>query len=201
MSPTGAVRPQFVLPVLVLANVLREENANFFLAWTITTVVSTVPLIVGRVLVVEGSRKVGTNRQITTSLASALSLMVVAIIASVPVSKLMIEFYGEEFRLAADLLPRLVLGCLPWAVTAISLSVARVRHDHLGSVLVTTGLAVSLLVLGLVLVPRDGAVGAANAWLLSNTFSSLIALAVLHRNLRPDREVAPGSRSATAIAK
>ena len=200
MSHLALFAPQFVLPVLVLADVNPEVNANFFLAWTITTVVSIVPVIVGRVLVVEGSRTAGINRQIRTGLVFAVSLMVVAVILAFPISRVMIEVYGEEFTLAADLLPRLVLGCLPWAVIAIALSAARVRHDHVGSVLVTTALAVSLVVLGLALVSRDGAVGAANAWLLSNTFSSLIAVAVLHRNLRSDRGIASGSHSATAMA-
>ena len=102
--------------------------------------------------------------------------MVVGAILATLGRELIVTLYGPEYQEAADVLPWLVAAAIPWAVTSVYLTEARVRHRSGATVLITAVLSLAILVPALVLVPEDGIDGAATAFLAGNIVAAIVAL-------------------------
>ena len=95
------------------------------------------------------------------------------------------------------MLPALVAAAIPWAVTSVYLTEARVRHRSAATVLITVVLSLAILVPALVLVPEDGIDGAATAFLVGNIVAAIVALGT-HLQIRRTADGAdPGHRRPT----
>lgn len=56
VAALASTAPQFVLPLVVVANVASSTYASFFLAWTMTGMVFLVPGAISQILLVEGAK-------------------------------------------------------------------------------------------------------------------------------------------------
>jgi O-antigen/teichoic acid export membrane protein len=168
--------PQFALPVIVLVNVDAVANANFFVAWSIAAVAFILPVTIGRVLLAEGSRTEQLLEAHTmTAFRLGVALMAIAAAGAFLLRPLMVVAYGSDYHPAARILPALVLGGIPWSITAIALGRARVRHDHVGTVAMTATLAVTIIGAAIVEVPSAGLDGVVKAWLVGTVASAVVA--------------------------
>jgi O-antigen/teichoic acid export membrane protein len=176
--------PTFAMPVIVLANVSAEDNASFYVAWGVASVACFVPTAIGQALLAEGGRDGAHVRsQVRLAILVAGGLMVIGAVIATIGRDLIVTLYGEDYQDAADILPALVLAAVPWAVTSVYLTEARVRHRSAATVLITVVLSTAILVPALVLVPEDGIEGAATAFLFGNIVAALVALAA-HLQIR-----------------
>jgi O-antigen/teichoic acid export membrane protein len=180
-----AQAPQFALPVLVLREVSSDENASFYMAFGVATVVFLLPHMVGQVLLVEGGRD-GADLDDQFRLALVLSTALMAVIALVTWagSGLVTVVYGEDYADAREILPVLVGAGVFWALTSSCLARARVLEDSVSTMAITTSFAVATLVPAVVLVPEHGGGGATAAWLFGNMVAAAVALATLARRRR-----------------
>ena len=92
--------------------------------------------------------------------------------------------YGEGYRDAAHLLPRMMLAGVPWALTSLYLSEARILHRHVATVAITVTLTLAIIGPALVLVPDRGIEGAADAWLGGNVVAAVVAVALTFMSRR-----------------
>jgi len=167
-----------LLPVLVLSTVTSEENAVFFIAWSIATTVAIIPRTISQTLLVEGGREGGSVRaQTKVALGLAGGFGVVATIGGVLVGPfLVVALYGRPYQGSAELLPVFLAASVPWAVLSVLLAVARIRKDNLTTVLSTSVFALGVLVPASVLVPQRGSDGASAAWLLGAVLGAAAAV-------------------------
>ena len=169
--------PTFVMPVIVLVNVSADDNASFYVAWGVAAVSCYVPTAIGQALLAEGGRDGAHLRaQVRLAIVVAGGLMVVGAVIATVCRQLLVTLYGEEYQQAADILPALVFAAVPWAVTSVYLTEARVRHRSAATVLITVVLSTAILVPALILVPEDGIEGAATAFLFGNIVAAIVAL-------------------------
>lgn len=107
----AAQGPQFALPVIVLVNVTPEQNAAFYVAWGITTIVFLIPHTIGQVLLVEGGRD-GSDlgQQVRLTMAAAVGVMGLISIAGAAVPGLVETVYGESASDAVPLVPWFLLA-------------------------------------------------------------------------------------------
>ncbi|MBI2708373.1 MAG: hypothetical protein HYX34_01560 [Actinobacteria bacterium] len=186
--------PQFLVPVVVAVKVRAETYAYFYLAWTMTSVVFLIPGTIAQVLLVE-SAKSDTSEQRRRSreaflLAGGIALG--AFLVSLPVARASGLVFGRPYRPMRNVLPPLMLGCIPWAVAAIALAEARLRHDLRSILGITLATGTATVGLTFLLVPRSGVSGAVQAWLVGNSIGAAVAL-LLRRRRRPpmqDEELA-----------
>ncbi len=179
LSHLAILAPQFILPVIVFINVRPVTYANFFLAWSIAAVAFILPVTIGRVLLVEGSREraeAGTTRKATLL---AVGAMIVATIGAGLLALLLPSIYGASYTEAGRILPWLVAGGIPWSVTSIALARARVLADSISIVVMTAFAAVSVLGLAMALVPSRELDGAVAAWCLGNAVASAVAVVLV----------------------
>jgi len=171
--------PTFAMPVIVLINVDADLNASFYVAWGVAALACYVPTAIGQALLAEGGRDGAHLRsQVRLGIVVAGGLMVLGAAAATLGRDLIVTLYGADYREAADVLPALVVAAVPWAVTSIYLTEARVRHRSGATVLITAVLSLAILVPALVLVPEDGIEGAATAFLVGNIVAAVVALGI-----------------------
>jgi O-antigen/teichoic acid export membrane protein len=176
--------PQFAMPVIVLVHVEASENASFYVAWGVAALACYVPTAIGQALLSEGGRDGAKVRsQVRLAVVVAGGLMVVGAAIATVGRDLVVTLYGDDYQAAADILPPLVIAAIPWAVTSVYLTEARVRHRSAATVLITAVLSVAILLPALILVPEDGIDGAATAFLAGNLLASVVALAT-HLQIR-----------------
>jgi O-antigen/teichoic acid export membrane protein len=169
--------PTFAMPVIVLANVSADDNASFYVAWGVAAVACYVPMAIGQALLAEGGRDGAHVRsQVRLAIVVAGGLMLVGAIIATLGRDLIVTLYGEDYQQAADILPPLVAAAVPWAVTSVYLTEARVRHRSAATVLITVVLSTAILIPALILVPEDGIEGAAAAFLFGNLVAAIVAL-------------------------
>ena len=175
--------PTFVLPPLIVAPQVSDASyADFYVAFSITTVIFLVPHTLGQVLLVEGGKGgASLAHQVRLGLVLATGLMVVVAVLVQLGSGLLTVVYGEDYQSAADILPTMVTAGVAWAVTSIYLTKARVEENASAIVTIAVTLAVAILVPALVLTSRDGIEGAAQAWLLGNVIAAAVAVLVSAR--------------------
>jgi O-antigen/teichoic acid export membrane protein len=171
--------PTFAMPVIVLINVDADRNASFYVAWGMAAMACYVPMAIGQALLAEGGRDGAHLRaQVRLAILVAGGLMVLGTLIATVGRSLVVTLYGEDYREASRILPALVAASIPWAITSVYLTEARVRHRSGATVAITLALTVAILGPALVLVPDHGLGGAAAAFLGGNLVASVVALAV-----------------------
>jgi O-antigen/teichoic acid export membrane protein len=95
---------------------------------------------------------------------------------SVGVGPVLARVYGSDYGPVATLLPILMAGTVPFAVTMTVLTAARIREHSPSTVGTAVALAVAVLVPTLLLTANHGALGAAWGWTIGNTIAAAIAL-------------------------
>lgn len=176
--------PMFAMPVIVLVNVGAKGNASFYVAWGVVSLACYVPTAIGQALLTEGGRDgAHLKAQVRLALLAALGLMILGASVATLARDLLTTLYGEDYQSAADVLPRLVAAAIPWAITSIYLTEARVRHHTAATVAMTISLSVCILLPALLLVPDDGLDGAANAFLGGNLVAAVVAVIAHRRGL------------------
>ncbi len=121
--------PTFAMPVVVLVNVGADQNASFYVAWGVAALACYVPTAIGQALLAEGGRDGAHLRsQVRLAIVVAGGLMVAGAAVATLGRDLVTTLYGPDYQDAADVLPPLVLAAIPWAITSVYLTEARVLH-------------------------------------------------------------------------
>lgn len=169
--------PTFAMPVIVLINVRADRNASFYVAWGMAALAAYVPMAIGQALLAEGGRDGAHLRsQVQLAIVVAGGLMVVGTTIATLGRGIVVSLYGEDYRKASEILPMLVAASIPWAVTSVYLTEARVRHRSGATVAITLALTIAILGPALVLVPDRGLEGAAIAFLGGNIVAAMVAI-------------------------
>lgn len=185
--------PYFALPVIVLVNVNAATNSSFYVAWGIVAIAFYVPSAIGQALLAEGGKDGAHVRsQVRMAMWLAIGLMFVGSLATFLGKSIVIAAYGENYRDAARILPAMMAAGIPWAITSLYLTEARVLHRNVVTVIITITLTAAIIVPALILVPGHGKGhgldGASTSWLIGNCVAAVIATATTWISRRmPDR--------------
>lgn len=175
--------PYFALPVIVLVHVDSATNSSFYVAWGIVAIAFYVPSAIGQALLAEGGKDgVHLRSQMRLALSLAIGLMAVGALVTFAAKGVIVAAYGEDYRDSAHVLPAMMLAGVPWAISSLLLTEARVMHRHVATVTITVTLTLAIIVPALILVPGTGEGhgldGASAAWLVGNVIAALVAIVV-----------------------
>ena len=169
--------PYFALPVIVLVHVDSATNSSFYVAWGIVAIAFYVPSAIGQALLAEGGKDGAQIRsQMRLAMALAIGLMAAGAAVTFLGKGVVVAAYGEGYRESAHVLPAMMLAGVPWAMSSLYLTEARVMHRHASTVIITLTLTGAIVVPALILVPRDGLDGASRAWLVGNVIAALVSI-------------------------
>ena len=182
VSTVLGTAPTYLLPLLVAGVVGREATAYFYIAFSISGLLSIIPTAVSLSLFAHGSRDKTELTHLTfASFRLSLWLLAPAIgLIFVLGGKLLLVFGKAYSTQATKLLWLLALSAFPIAVNSLYFSVRRVQN-RMGYVLICMGVILGVtLGLSVALLPRVGLIGAGIAWLVGQcTAAALIAVLYL----------------------
>lgn len=188
LATISSQAPQFILPLVVAQSVRPSINASFFLAWTLTSLVLLVPGAISQVLLVEGSKDAAggndASHRAREALGFSLGVAALAWLGSLVAGPLVAAIFGSGYDRLARLLPALMAAGIPWAITSVRLSEARIRRDQPATIAITATLGLGIVLPALLTVPDGGTGAAVRAWLLGNVAAAVVATATHHRSRR-----------------
>lgn len=185
--------PYFALPVIVLVHVDSATNSSFYVAWGIVAIAFYVPSAIGQALLAEGGKDGAQLRsQMRLAMTLAVGLMALGTVVTFLGKGVVVAAYGEGYRESAHILPAMMLAGIPWAMSSLYLTEARVMHRHASTVIITLTLTGAIVIPALILVPRDGLDGASQAWLVGNVIAAAVAVVAtaIGRRTTPPRVAA-----------
>lgn len=185
LSQLAVQAPFFVTPLVVALIVGDGENATFYLSWGVMSVVYLGINLLGRTLLVEGSRTtVDVIRQARSTLAVGLTVSVIASLLSFPAGPLMERLYGSEHDDMSTMLPLLMLGTIPWVATRTALAIARAEADTRQTLAVAVWSAATVVGGVAVGAAVGDSVTAATGWLIGSLLALVVSLPTLVAYLR-----------------
>jgi O-antigen/teichoic acid export membrane protein len=188
--------PFFAVPFVVLVHVSAVENARFYLSWGVMSIVYISLQMISQALLVEGGRGGADHRrQAAVAMGVGLAVAGAATVVSLGLGPLLAGLYGPDYGPVATLLPLLMAGTIPFAVTMTTLTIARITEHSYATIAVAVGFAVAVMLPTLLLVAGHGALGAAWGWTLGNTIAAGFSLVAARL-----REQGEGEQVQTAAA-
>jgi polysaccharide pyruvyl transferase WcaK-like protein/O-antigen/teichoic acid export membrane protein len=185
--------PILVLPIIVLSKLGAAAAGFFFIAFQLASLINAVAFAVSQSLFAEGSQ-VGANLQ---RLAVRSAIVVTSLITPIAfglavTGRFFLQFFGRQYaRNAASTLTLLSLAAVPVAVNAWSSTLLKVTKQL--RALVVVNVVYALIICGGAWVAaHKGLTWVGGAWLLGNSVSAVLAIAVLLPELRRRTTTARG---------
>lgn len=172
--------PNFLLPLIVLNVLGAVTNAYFYIAWTFSTIMLTIPFAVSRSLLAEGSSSpVEVKTNIYRTFKFTFTILGLANILIIIFGKFILNLFGAEYAVNGYyILIILSLTSFPFAFVQLFTSLKRIEKDMKPVIVVNIGVAVITIILGYLLMEYLGLIGIGYSWLTANI---LIAIYVLFR--------------------
>ena len=129
-----------ILPVIVLVRLGARPNAFFFVAFTITTTLDLIAIMLGNVLTVECAHDPDRLHTLTRSVVRRLAaILIPSVLLIVVAARPILSIYGANYaRHAATALQVLAAATLLRTSTTLHNSLARV-HRRVGQIAITNG--------------------------------------------------------------
>lgn len=181
------IAPATILPLMTVNLLGAEATAYFWMAWTVASLLFTIPLGVAQSLFAEGSHdEAGLSHHAGRALRFGLLLLVPAVILVLAFSsQILLMFGGLYSQNATPLLRILAISALPVGINSIYFGVARVEKRLKAVVGLSAFVAVATLGLAYLLLPSLGINGVGVAWLASQ---GAVAVALAAYWLRRQRQ-------------
>ncbi|RLE76814.1 MAG: hypothetical protein DRZ80_00315 [Thermoprotei archaeon] len=162
--------PRVVLPIMVINVLGAEKNAYFFIAWQISMLLLAIPRFTSISLLAEGSyNKEELERNVKRALKFIFILLGFAVAGVFLLGKYLLLIFGEGYaKNSFEVLSILVLGCIPFAINAVYVSVMRVKRRIKPVVGVYGGIAIVTIAVSYLLMHEMELVGVGIAWVIAN---------------------------------
>jgi len=178
--------PTAVLPIMIVNLLGPIQNAFFYIAWMMATMLFAIPIGVSYSLLAEGSHFDHKLREyVTKSLRFSFLLLVPAAIALILLGKGLLFIFGHSYSLnALHLLWVLAISSLPLNINYIYISILRMTHRIKELVIMWALIAAAVLVTSYLVVPSTGIIGTGYAWLGVHSAVAIYSLFPLRKLLR-----------------
>lgn len=156
-----AAAPTFILPIMVVNLLGAEQNAYFYVAWMIATVLFVIPGAVSQSLFAEGSHledDLGAN--VSRSYKFIFLLLIPAIILLLLLGKWLLLAFGATYSANALMLLRiLALSGIFIGVNSVYYTILRVQHRIRELVALFSFITIAVLVGSYFIMPATGIIG------------------------------------------
>jgi O-antigen/teichoic acid export membrane protein len=181
-----AAVPDFLVPLLVLTEVGASATAYYYAAWSVSLSARALAVNVTDASLVEasyGHEALGPLMRRAGRLFALVLVptMICLLLAADPIMRLFGSGYADE---GTTVLRLFALSLLPFTIVTLGLALDRLRERFADALLISAVATVTTVGLDLVLIPDQGASGAALGWLCGQSVAALVAAHSLWRGLR-----------------
>ncbi len=178
--------PALILPLMVVNLLGAEQNAYFYVAWTIAALLFAIPAAVARSLFAEGAHFEGelwTN--VTKSLKFTFLILVPAVILVLLVGKWLLLLFGEGYSASGLLLLRILCLSSLFAGASIIYTATLRVEDRLRELTLIFGFITAATLVGsYFIMPQAGMVGIGYVWLAVQGVVGLYAVFAMRARYR-----------------
>ena len=163
--------PSWILPLMIINVLGATSNAQFFIGWSVGSIVTAIPFSISTSVYAEGSNQI---ESIKENLKKGIKLIVMLMIPFEIIififAHFILSLFGGVYATGGTFTLRLIALCaIPLSVTLLYLAIVQVEKRLLQIILISGGSAVGTLVLGYLFIKMLGINGAAIACLLTDT--------------------------------
>ncbi len=168
--------PIVVLPLMVVNILGAEQNAYFYVGWSIASIIFVIPISTSQSLYAEGTHhQEGLGHEVRKCLKINLVLVVPALIVLTLLSNKILWLFGHAYSENTTRLIWIIApSVLPMSINFIYLSIKRVQKRMKSAVVLTSFMAVVTLGISYLLLPVTGILGAGIGWLAGQAGAALI---------------------------
>jgi O-antigen/teichoic acid export membrane protein len=171
--------PGLLFPLLVVGTLGAEENAYFYVAWAVASLLVAIPSAVATSFLAEGSGAHGaTGPHLRRAFGLALVLVVPAIVVCWAGAPVLLGLFGAPYAAnGVETLRLLAIAALPLSLNILHLTAARVDRMMRRIIGIASATGGGALVIGAALVQQYGAVGIALGYLVAHLMVATILTA------------------------
>lgn len=174
--------PSMLMPIMVLNVLGAEQNAIYYIAYTIGAFVFIIPSSFGTSLFVEGSHGEPMRKKTIKSIFGIYALLLPAVLGIIVLGEYLLAFLGKHYEAGLSLLRIFAVSSLFAPFLSIYSTIKRVQKDLKGLIAMNFLLSALLISLSYFLMLLYGVNGIGYAWLLSYAFCSVIVVLIAKRN-------------------
>lgn len=175
-----AAAPNFIMPLVVINVLGPEENAYFYVAWAIATLLFSIPSSIALSLFAEGSHnrhKLHHDARRATLLSAALLVFAVLFVWLLG-DRVLLAFGGNYSERSMDLLRILAPAGIPMTIERVYFAMLRIRGRMRELAVWNAALTVALLVTSYLLVKTGGLEAIGWVWLVTHGAVALVILSL-----------------------
>ncbi len=177
-----ALAPTTIIPVMILNTIGAEENAYFYVAYSIAGLLFMVPKAISMSLFVEGSHNLPLKENVIKSMKLIMLLLVPAVVfIYIFGDKLLLLFSREYSEQSFEMLQLLALSSVFSAAILIYQSIKKIQKNVRMINYQNFALSVMIIGLGYAALLKYGLMGLGYAWLVAHAivFAVVIGLMLL----------------------
>ncbi|MEM2727176.1 MAG: oligosaccharide flippase family protein, partial [Archaeoglobaceae archaeon] len=174
--------PSMIMPIMVLNLLGAEQNAIYYIAYTIGAFVFIIPSSFGTSLFVEGSYRGPIRKKTIKSIFGTYALLFPAVLGIIVLGEYLLVFLGKHYEAGLSLLRIFAVSSLFAPFFSVYSTIKRVQKDLRGLIAMSFLLSALLIFLSFSLMLVYGIIGVGYAWLFSYAFCSIIVILLAKRN-------------------
>ncbi len=173
--------PTQILPLLVFNILGPEQNAYFYITYTVFSSLLIIPNAISTSLFVEGSHGENLKKNIIRALAMTFFLLGPSAILILVFGETILGFFGTGYTEGIELLQLLIVSSFFVSIVLIYLSIMRVLNEVRAIATLSGVLFAFMMLLSYVLMLHSGLIGIGYAWLITYGVGAAIALLSYHK--------------------
>jgi O-antigen/teichoic acid export membrane protein len=177
--------PSTIIPIMIINLLGTKENAYFYVAYTIASILFWIPLSISMSLFIEGAHDMPIKRNVIKSFKFIYILILPALLFIFIFGDQMLMLFGAEYgQHAFVMLKVLALSSIFSAIISVYNSIKKVEKDVKIINLINSATCILILSLGYLFVQYFGLNGLGYAWLISNFIVCIMIglICVLQKN-------------------
>jgi len=162
--------PTYLLPLLVINILGPEQNAYFFIAWSLSSLLLMIPRAISLSLFVEGSYEMEELKRNTKNALKLIFFLMIPSIGLISVfGKSMLSFFGQLYATNAYVVLLLfMLAGIPYSINVMYIAIYRVQKRIMPIICVQGVIAVLTLAGSYLLMQAYGLIGLGLSWAAAN---------------------------------
>jgi Membrane protein involved in the export of O-antigen and teichoic acid len=171
--------PGLVLPIIIVNRSGAENNAYFYIAWTMSGILTMIPAAITTSLFAEGANdETQLKNHVRRSLKMVALLLIPAVILVWFLGHMFLHLFGGLYaENSATLLRWLAIASLPLAINLFYFNIKRVQRKMKTVIFLNALMAIIVVLTSYLLLPRLGINGVGVAWLAGQSAVAVIVIA------------------------
>jgi O-antigen/teichoic acid export membrane protein len=179
------IAPITLLPIVIINDLGADQNAYFYIAYSISSFLFAIPNAVSMSLFVEGSYERPLRDNTIKSIKLILMLLLPAIIVILLFGSTILSLFNSEYaRQSIDVLKLLAISSFFTIIPTIYLSIKKIEKDLKKITLLSFTQSSIIVIIGYLLLPEYGIAGIGYAWIIAGIIMSLIVALLILKNDR-----------------